>query len=99
MFERDDPETPEQIAAREQADREAHMIRCKVKGIPMREGTAVDAEGYYRFNLDDRKHDPFEVFDKLAAKCGAQPDPTADARFAMVRARLNREARERKAQR
>lgn len=99
MFEHDDPETQADIEAREQAEREHHMIRCKTKGIPMRADVPVDDEGYHRFNLDDREHDPFAVFDRLAAACGAKPDPVADARFAMVRSRLLREARERAAQR
>jgi len=70
-----------------------NVIECRTKGIPMRDGVKVDAEGFHVFKLDGDKHDPFEVFDRLAAAAGAQPDPVADARFAMVKARLKREAK------
>lgn len=67
------------------------MIECRTKVIPMREGTKVDADGFHVFNLDESKHCPFEVFDRLLTAAGAKPDPVADERFAMVKARLKRE--------
>lgn len=67
------------------------MIECRTKGIPMREGTKVHADGFHVFNLDESKHCPFDVFDRLLSAAGAKPDPVADARFAMVKARLKRE--------
>lgn len=73
------------------------MIECRTKGIPMREGTKVDADGFHVFNLDESKHCPFEVLDRLLVAAGAKPDPVADARFAAVKARIAREARERRA--
>jgi hypothetical protein len=72
------------------------MIECKTKGIPMRDGTAIDADGFHVFKLDEAKHCPFEIFDRLATAAGAKPDPVADARFYALRARLTREARERR---
>mgnify|MGYP001570468907 CR=1 FL=1 len=59
------------------------MISCRTKGIPMKEGTRVDAEGFHCFNLDEKQHDPFAVLDRLIAACdkagGVVPDPAAIA--------------------
>ena len=71
------------------------MISCRTKGIPMKEGTRVDAEGFHCFNLDEKQHDPFAVLDRLMAACdkagGAPKDEAAckamDARHAAVMAK------------
>lgn len=59
----------------------------------MRDGVRIDTEGFHVFALDESKHCPFTVFDRLTAAAGAKPDPVADARFVMVKARLARERR------
>lgn len=60
------------------------MIECRTKGIPMREGTRVDAEGYHHFSLDEGKHDPFMVLQRLIdaahkATGIAKPVPSAES--------------------
>lgn len=71
------------------------MISCRTKGIPMKEGTRVDADGFHAFNLDDKQHDPFAVLARLMDACdkaGGQPKDEAacnasDARYAAVMAK------------
>jgi hypothetical protein len=50
----------------------------------MREGTKLDAQGRHVFSLDENKHDPFAVVDRLLAAAGAVSDPKADARFERI---------------
>ena len=62
------------------------MIEVRCKGLPMKDGTPIDAEGFHHFNLDETKHDPFTVIERLEAKAaelyGAQPrDEERDARW------------------
>lgn len=71
------------------------MISCRTKGIPMKEGTRVDAEGFHCFNLDEKQHDPFAVLNRLMQACdkagGVVPDPKlcaeSDARYAAMMAK------------
>lgn len=55
-------------------------IDCRTRGIPMKPGTPVDAEGYHTFKLDESKHDPFTVMQRLwdAAHKAAGTTPTID---------------------
>lgn len=71
------------------------MISCRTKGIPMKEGTRLDAEGFHVFNLDEKQHDPFVVLQRLMDACdkagGVEKDAKlcaeSDARFAAVMAK------------
>lgn len=60
-------------------------IECRTKGVPMREGTRLDAEGYHVFALDDAKHDSFAVLDRLMTAAGYVA-PAFDARFEAMKA-------------
>ena len=71
------------------------MISCRTKGIPMKEGTRIDADGFHVFNLDEKQHDPFVVLERLMDACdkaGGVPKDAklcaeSDARFAAVMAK------------
>lgn len=65
-------------------------IDCRTRGIPMREGTPIDAEGWHTFKLDEAKHDPFVVMQRLWDACNKaagvtpQPDPERDAIYRKI---------------
>lgn len=60
------------------------MIEWATKGVPMKPGTRKDIAGYHYGKLDPAKHDPFDVFLRLARAAGAPAvdDPAALARLA-----------------
>lgn len=65
----------------------------------MREGTALDAQGYHRFTLDEAQHDPFDVLARLIAAAdnaaGMVPptDPARDERYRRIIVRCNTRTR------
>jgi hypothetical protein len=51
----------------------------------MREGTRVDADGFHVFTLDEGKHNPFVVLDRLMTTAGYVA-PAIDLRFEAMKA-------------
>lgn len=70
-------------------------IECRTIGIPMREGTKLDAEGWHVFSLDEAKHSPFDVLLRLMQKLGA-PEGNDDRYRAMRAKRAALDAEEAK---
>lgn len=60
-------------------------IDCRTKGIAMRDGVRVDADGFHCFSLNEDRHNPFEVVERLMNACGAPADtPASAARYESI---------------